>query len=115
MKKEIVFDRSKVEGWEFREIGENECCRLYWRQYTDMRGFEFVSFDVISFTVESDPFKADDTVVELLLHGVAYFDGIRHLYFGKEDNYGYFYYPRLKDISEILTILSELQAKYCET
>ncbi|MBI3633959.1 MAG: hypothetical protein HY226_06770 [Candidatus Vogelbacteria bacterium] len=50
---------------------------------------------------------------EVLFHGQAYFDGVRHLYFGSEDtdNYGYHYYPNLKSLTAALTKLSEIESE----
>ncbi len=80
----------------------------------DKVGFSFLQIARISYTSDT-PFLHEGSEYEILLHGVAYFDGIRHLYFGDEacDNFGYFYYPNLEDIVEVLQELKKLEDKYC--
>jgi hypothetical protein len=38
------------------------------------------------------------------VYGTAYFDGIRHLYYGDKntDNFGYYYYANLQMIADTL-------------
>jgi len=51
---------------------------------------------------------------ECLFNGTAYFDGIRHLYFGDKqtDNYGYLYYADLDYLIKALKKLEELEETY---
>lgn len=52
---------------------------------------------------------------QVLFCGIAYFDGVRHLYMGDEqsDNYGYLYYPDLKKIVLIMEALERLVTEHC--
>lgn len=86
--------------------------RLYFK---GSDGFTFIQVNRVSYILDSD-FWDKDTQYEILLHGIAYWDGIRHLHFGDEssDNLGYFYYPILPNIIEVLNILSDLEDKYCK-
>jgi hypothetical protein len=63
----------------------------------------------------NDPTWCEETIVEILYRGCAYFDGLRHVYLGSEktDNYGYVYYPSAKIHIEILQQLISLEEKYC--
>lgn len=101
-------------------------CRIYYKEikYEDTPewkgcGFHFWTIQTISYPghmshLEDDVFVPESRI-EMLLSGVAYFDGIRHLYFGSEktDNYGYFNYPAVNLLVKILDALAELEHKYC--
>lgn len=52
---------------------------------------------------------------ECLFRGTAYFDGIRHLYFGDEQtkNYGYLYYPNLEELMLAIKELRNLEKRFC--
>ncbi len=80
----------------------------------EWHGFNFVSLEIIGY--HSDELLLfPENYVEILYWGSAYFDGVRHLYFGDKEteNYGYTYYPSLKDHIKILKIIHELEATYC--
>lgn len=96
-------------GWENISDGS----KLYWKETGD-NSFTFVQVNRVSYPMDSE-FLDENTEYEILLHGTAYFDGIRHLHFGDEasDNLGYFYYPDLEDIIEVLNVLKTLEDKYC--
>jgi len=91
--------------------------RLYWKEGGEgdnKFGFSFIQVNRVSYPMDSD-FLDENTEYEILLHGTAYFDGIRHLHFGDEasSNLGYFYYPEVDSIIEILNVLKTLEDKYC--
>lgn len=62
-----------------------------------------------------DPMWCEDTFADITYHGVAYFDGLRHLYFGSKetDNDGYFYYPDCKTHLAVWESLKLLEEKFC--
>jgi len=113
---ENVLNRIKTKShWEQLSDGS----RLYWKEegddlLGDKCGFTFIQVNRVSYPMNSD-FLDENTEYEVLLHGTAYFDGIRHLHFGDEasDNLGYFYYPEMDDIIEVLNVLKTLEDKYC--
>ena len=53
---------------------------------------------------------------ECMFQGIAYFDGIRHMYYGaaQTDNFGYHFYPTLNTIIKALQTLRVLEEKYCD-
>jgi len=57
----------------------------------------------------------EHTYAECFFEGVAYYDGIRHLYMGSEetDNYAYHYYPDCDDYIAFFNKLAELEKKFC--
>lgn len=120
----IQFDPAKFEGWEFVGIPSNleDWCRLYWRptekefNADGKNGFKFVSFLLVTHGNDSNPFADKSSWVEPFIHGVAFFDGVRHLYFGsqKTENEGYFNYPKWAQIEAVITKIKELELKYCD-
>lgn len=101
-------------NWKWVDISDDS--RLYWKEVREGAkcGFFFVQIARVSYPMNSD-FLDENTEYEILLHGRASAEGIRHLYFGDEvsDNQGYFYYPDLEDIVEVLNVLKTLEDKYC--
>jgi hypothetical protein len=111
-------DRELIYQWQFVEV--NSAHRLYYK--VDSAGvgygFEFYSVMWVSCAAADPDFELWDlesVEVECGIHGVAYFDGIRHLYWGDEftNNYGYHYYPKLENEIAVLHALRELEKKYC--
>lgn len=106
-------DKTLVSESEYVKI-EKSKCRIYHRPYHT--GFEFICVEEI-LNFSSYPNKTFDefSEVNILFKGFAYYDGVRHLYFGvekdSEDN-GYFYYPDLGLLSNSLLELEKLESKY---
>lgn len=102
----------EVEGWHF--ILLPDASRLYYIDHKEGNGFSFKQINLVSYSY-SEEWDDKEAESEVLLHGVAYFDGIRHLYFGDErsDNWGYFHYPVVKNIVDVLIHLGGLEAEYC--
>ena len=103
-------DKTLVSESEYVEL-ENSVCRIYHRQYGT--GFEFICIEEIA----NCPDKSFDefSEVNILFDGAAYYDGVRHLYFGVEkdpEEKGYFYYPNLDLLSSALLELKKLEIKY---
>lgn len=83
--------------------------RLYHIPFTDSRGFQFCAVDFDSAGASCDDVWEDpDVAVEVLMHGVAYFDGIRHLHMP------YWHYPGLDEGVRLFEALRELVVKYCD-
>lgn len=74
-------------------------------------GFYFYCIEAYMWELETEEILGCDCQ----FHGVAYFDGIRHLYFGDDqtENYGYLYYPCIEDLFLALKELQKLEIKYC--
>lgn len=76
-------------------------------------GFYFSSCEICGGYEEYDK---EEYLVEPLFSGVAYFDGIRHLFLGDQnqyDNFGYLNYPKVQNLINILSALKDLEKKYC--
>lgn len=104
--------KKEIEGWEAMDMADDT--RIYFKERGEGNGFDFKQVNIIAHNL-GRKWMDEDAECEILLNGVAYFDGIRHLYFGdmRTDNYGYFYYPSLSNIRSALMFLSLLEAKYC--
>ncbi len=103
----------KVYKWNFLEINTTGL-RVYYK--SKELGFNFYVLESIGYINNGNPeWSIDNTYIEVIFSGIAYFDGIRHLYTGDKqtDNYGYLYYPRLEAYKETFDVLSELEEKYC--
>jgi len=83
---------------------------------TEKSGFVFYAVDLISSDggVE-DPFTHKSTTVECLVHGIAYFDKLRHLRMGdrETDNECQLYYPDTYALIRLFEELQSLEFKYC--
>ncbi len=105
-----------VYKWDFVDIDED--LRLFYKRviyndnYEDLTGFYFC---LVSATGKTEELWADDWYCEVFYTGIAYFDGIRHLYLGSKQtqNYGYDYYPSCKKHIKAMKALAELEKKYC--
>lgn len=112
----IICECSKetISSWQFINISEYS--RIYFQplSVTKQNGFYFYAVKQYGnySTKKSDEWNPKLTFVECLFQGVAYYDGVRHLYMGDDqtDNYGY-HYPNLSDLKESLIKLQELEKK----
>lgn len=77
-------------------------------------GFNFMSLQITGIHPDK-PLLHPENNVEILYWGIAYFDGIRHLYLGHEktENFGYINYPFIKNHIKLLEIIRGLEIKYC--
>jgi|SRR5882757_6414650 len=113
--KDIVanYPKENIINWEYLQL--NYSNRLYYKLVdSNTSGFFFCDVEMTS-CISHEEFNPESTEVEVLYEGIAYFDGIRHLYMGSEqtDNYGYVYYTHLDTHIQVLTKLKELEIKYC--
>jgi hypothetical protein len=111
--------KENVCEWEFLEIKDSES-RIYFKPNKDKGlGFDFYAINktghVCNEQTEKDRWDKEYCMVECVFRGIAYFDGIRHLYYGDEktENYGYHYYADLEMIADTVKGLRELEKKYC--
>lgn len=115
---QIEFEGEFIHKWPFIEIAHtHQEQRLYYKLDDPGSGFNFYSVLWVSCDAyhDKDIWNLDSVCVECGIHGVARFDGIRHLYWGDEqtDNYGYHYYAHLKDEIAVLRALLDLEIKHC--
>jgi hypothetical protein len=93
--------------------------RLYYRPFERVNdgeypaGFAFCSVEWASGPAADDLWGASCTVT-VVYSGRAYFDGVRHLYLGRDDDLGYSYYPNLGAMMATLAALRELQMRHCD-
>lgn len=81
-------------------------------------GFDFYAIEFVEGDFDDDDvlyLPNDRTIVDCIFHGIAYWDGIRHFYVGDEQtsNYGYLYCLDISTLQEALSVLQELEDKYC--
>ena len=105
--------------WQFLQIKDCEV-RIYYKPSEEKgMGFNFYAVEktghVCNVETEKDEWNKDYCDVECVFQGIAYFDGIRHLYYGDEktENFGYHYYANLEMIASAVLGLRELEKKYC--
>lgn len=118
------FSDEKVMDWQFfsdndkdgrwRLYFKPEPCNSICSECDKKHGFYFSAIEWAGNNT-SDPRWGGNTYIEVLYHGAAYFDGLRHVYFGSEKtaNYGYIYYPNSILHMEIWNQLKLLEKKYC--
>lgn len=106
--------------WYFIDVPDFDV-RVYYKSFdVDKNGFSFYAVIYVGHqNFEHDKenvWNPEYTFVECLFQGVAFFDGVRHLYMGDEqtDNEGYHYYPNLETNIAALKIIRELEIKYCK-
>lgn len=112
----ILLSDAKFQGelicnWNFID---NEDWRIYYTKYDHnhcnkdcigRHGFKFCSVLWI----------CKDEYLEISFNGIAYFDGVRHMWLGTEQNeiFGYINYPNIKDLIEILQEIKKLEILFC--
>jgi len=114
--------------YDFPYISVDENIRIYYKVDDDPEENPGFVFHVLEWTgraiTEQENGLPDSEIdnwypilctVETFCHGVAYYDGIRHLYFGSEDtgNYGYHYYPDMDRLKLVAEELGRMEKKYC--
>jgi hypothetical protein len=89
----------------------------YGEEKNKKSGFEFIALECFGYVLDgkNEYYFSPTSSVAVVVEGIAYFDGVRHLYYGNEktDNYGYHYYPNLSKIIKVLEELKKLEEKYC--
>jgi hypothetical protein len=60
------------------------------------------------------PIDHGDIDLKVFAYGYGYADGIRHIYFGGGHQKGYFYYPPLSTMAQVLMRVEELAQAYCK-
>jgi hypothetical protein len=116
--KDITHEGRKVCELPFIDVQETDV-RVYYDPSAVGLGFDFYAVYKTGYECNevTDKNEWDERYcrVECVFRGVAYSDGIRHLYYGDKvtDNFGYHYYPNLEVILAAILTLRELEKKYC--
>lgn len=115
----LSYEGEFLKSWEFKSFEYMGDYRIYFEPYLDDEnekgsGFKFVVIEWISNPSDSEIWD-DDTEVEFLFNGIAYFDGVRHMYLGTSQNeiFGYVNYPNIEHLIEILKEIRKLEIEYC--
>ena len=111
----LTLEQLGVSDWNKQEVA-NELLLFHKDIYApedECDGFEFCCVYQVCETVSGD--DAGRIGYEVIFEGTALFDGVRHLYFGKEEtqNYGYLYYQDLPMLISALKALDDLQVSKC--
>lgn len=100
----------------------NDNVRLWYVPRGEGNGFDFFVGRFYTCDAEDAPWRDmatdlmthPDTQVECMFHGIAFFDGVRHLYMGDETEHeGYIFYPDLADLTCALAALTALELQLC--
>ena len=101
-----------IKDWKAGEISNNRTSNIkvhYEPNDKDKNGFKF---KIVEFSEECDG------VIKwaLVMHGIAYFDGIRHLSVGEDEDKpdGYLHYSDPKAMAMLFKILESLEIMYCD-
>jgi hypothetical protein len=81
-------------------------------------GFDFAVTDYVSSSGASKPhYDLPDLEVEVIMHGVAFHDGLRHVYFGDQvtDSVGYLNYCDALELAAVFMALRECERKWCNS
>lgn len=104
----IKFDSLKEQLKDYLREDVNGAA-LFYKARNDRNGFDFYVYEFVS-GIDGEIKFDNECEVDNICNGTAYFDGIRHIYFGDE---GYINYPSMKSISNILNRLRGLEHSFC--
>lgn len=115
----LTYIKELVHQWEFINL-EGHGVRVYYKPEENKgMGFSFYAVDFVGCNVneatETDPWEKDNCFVQGIYFGKSFWDGMRHLYMGMDDNdaIGYCYCPNLETHIQILKALQRLEKEYC--
>ena len=93
--------------------GQFDNLRLYIDKQDD--GFQAIAVDFNSSDEGAVPWKSDSFCVDVVFTLSCHFDGARHLQVARDNEGigGYLYYPNMKDLASMFSILRELELKLC--
>lgn len=115
---DIVFDSEHIKDWDYVIVDKFGHMRIWYKPKTTdpKNGFEFFVTQWVR-GGESSNIYTDDAEVACLFKGHAYFDGIRHMWAGHEDEDDnidvYYYYTDANEFVWIFQALRKLEEKYC--
>ena len=114
--KDIRHENEHVYKWEYISVTEHNV-RIYYKLQEPESIFEFFAIEgvgcVINEETKKNEWHKDYCFVECVCTGIAFHDGIRHMYFGDEstENKGYCFYPDFKLIANTMIALKWLESK----
>ncbi len=108
----------KAMGWKmevFRPGNANDLYLFYEAtnqpKETEGGGLKFVILENVD---GISPADHDDIELKVFAYGYGYSDGVRHIYFGGGHQKGYFYYPPLATMANVLLRVEELSQIFCK-
>lgn len=109
----ITFGERKlhVADCEHVDIG---ALRLYFKPLDDADGFDFALLEWVSSPAGADPW-GDESTACIMLHGLALFDGVRHMWWTPDNGCadGYVNYPDLIGLARAMRELAALELRFC--
>lgn len=110
----------EIHKWENIEI--DYTYKLFYKliDADEEQGFDFYVFEWCSQYDNNNPKILDQFDIEYtkgvcFMEGLALWDGLRHLYFGREEdkNQGYFYHTSASTVTKVMEEIKKLVIKYC--
>lgn len=106
----IEENKELIHTWNCVDVNSN--IRIYYKHDEKLGfGFKFYAVEYCSNLANVDTWDIEELEVDIVVHGIASWDEIRHMYFGDE---GYTYCLNIDDLIQISQALKELQNKYCQ-
>lgn len=114
--KDIVSSDIPISDFELAYQSGNGLNRLYLNKNIDDDMFHTISLRFLECPAEHDDlWSSPDLIVTKTFETRALCDGVRHLqFYGKDDNAGYFNYPELSDIADMLNIVRKIELEICD-
>lgn len=98
--------------WNRIEIDEERLILFWTFIYEPKEKCEGIRFYVADW-VSKDVYPPGPDKYERMVEGYGFFDGIRHLYFGPDDDHaGYFNYPKLEVLIDVLEAIKKLEDEH---
>lgn len=98
-----------ITDWNRIEIDEERIILFWTYIYKPEEKCEGIRFYVADW-VSRDIHPPGPDKYERMIEGYGYFDGIRHLYFGPDDEHpGYFNYPQVEVLIQVLEAIKKLE------
>jgi len=94
----------------------DEMYRLYMLKLNYCGGFKAMAIEFNSCGCEAQSqWESDDLVVDELFTVTAFFDGVRHLEFNRNEKEmeGYLYYPNIDGLISLLSKVREIEKELC--
>lgn len=107
----LTSDGELVHEWEFLQITRD--IRLYYHAESECRSFKFCAVEWCSGAAEGELW--DDANVEKILEGIAYFDGVRHMWGNEYKQRSYWNYPSISGWILLLQGIKKLEEQFCST
>jgi hypothetical protein len=89
--------------------------RLYVDKAPDKHAFRAMAVEFNSCQSEGDIWQCQELEVTPLFNCTAYYDGVRHLEFNRDDKdfAGYIYYPNMQGLVDLMAKVREIELEIC--